>query len=81
MFCLSGLIEPTGQPIGNTLLSTMMLLLVSFSGCLQTNSDNSELVTPGQEEPSHEEQMEAAIPLSIAFIVDEGTFGTQNDPS
>ena len=72
---------PIGQPIGNTLLGTMMLLLVSFSGCLQTNSDNSELVTPGQEEPSHEEQMEAAIPLSIAFIVDEETFGTQNDPS
>ena len=64
------------KPIHHTLLSTLMLLLVSFSGCLQTNSDDSDLGLPEQEE-----QMEDEIPLSIAFIVDQETFGTQNDPS
>ena len=67
---------PIRKPIHHTLLSTLMLLLVSVSGCLQTNSDDSDLGLPEQEE-----QMEDGIPLSIAFIVDQETFGTQNDPS
>ena len=67
---------PIRKPIHHTLLSTLMLLLVSVSGCLQTNSDDSDLGLPEQEE-----QMEDGIPLSIAFIVDQETFGTENDPS
>ena len=67
---------PIRDSIHLTLLSTLMLLLVSFSGCLQTNSNDSDLGVPGQEE-----QMVDKIPLSIAFIVDQETFGTQNDPS
>jgi len=67
---------PIRKPIHHTLLSTLMLLLVSVSGCLQTNSDDSDLGLPEQEE-----QMEDEIPLSIAFIVDQETFGTENDPS
>ncbi len=67
---------PIRKPIHHILLSTLMLLLVSVSGCLQTNSDDSDLGLPEQEE-----QMEDEIPLSIAFIVDQETFGTQNDPS
>ena len=67
---------PIRDSIHHTLLSTLMLLLVSFSGCLQTNSDDSDLGVPEQEE-----QMVDAIPLSIAFIVDQETFDTQNAPS
>ena len=66
---------PIRKPIHHTLLSTLMLLLVSVSGCLQTNSDDSDLGLPEQE------QMGDEIPLSIAFIVDQETFGTENDPS
>ena len=71
---------PRRQPIHHTILSTLMLLLVSYSGCLQTNSDDSDLGAQGQE-PSHEGKILEAIPISIAFIVDQETFGTQNDPS
>ena len=67
---------PIRKPIHHILLSTLMLLLVSFSGCLQTNSNDSDLGVPGQEE-----QMVDKIPLSIAFIVDQETFDTQNAPS
>ena len=65
---------PRRQSIHPTLLSTLMLLLVVFSGCLQTTSDDSNL-------QAQEDQKMEKIPLSIAFIADQETFGTQYDPA
>ena len=82
----------------SSLLCSLMLLLVLFSGCLQNNSNDSGIEVTEPEEPVQEEQtiggtdpgqqiseedeeVQQEIPLSIAFIVDSESFGTQNDPA
>ncbi len=82
----------------SSLLCSLMLLLVLFSGCLQTNSNDSGIevtepeepvqeeqtiggTVPGQQISDEDEEVQQEIPLSIAFIVDPESFGTQNDPA
>ena len=58
-----------------TILCALMLLLVLFSGCLDNTSNGTD--TEEVEQDNEREE----IPLSIAFIVDQQFFGTENDPS
>ena len=58
-----------------TTLCALMFLFVLFSGCLETTSNE---IDTGEDEQENERER---ISLSIAFIVDQQFFGTENDPS
>ena len=97
MLNLGAQIMPNKKLMHHALLIVMMLLLFSLSGCLQSNSDESDLgeseqdelgldgIEQGEQTPEElsieEETNTDEIPLSIAFIVDQETFGSITDPS
>ena len=96
MLYLGGKFVPRKKHMSHSLLVVFMLLFFSLSGCLEINSDEdlveSEQNEPGldgieqgeqtQEEISIQEEISTEeIHLSIAFIVDQETFGTASDPS
>ena len=66
---------PRSENALRTILSALMLLLVLFSGCLDNTSNETDTEAVDQENEREE------IPLSVAFIVDQQFFGTENDPS
>ena len=66
---------PKNENTPPTILCALMFLFVLFSGCLGNTSD--EMDTGEYEQESEREE----IPLSVAFIVDQQFFGTENDPS
>ncbi len=66
---------PKNENTPPTILCALMFLFVLFSGCLGNTSN--EMDTGEYEQESEREE----IPLSVAFIVDQQFFGTENDPS
>lgn len=60
---------PKRQTTHYTMLNTLMLLLVSISGCLQENTEDSDFGVPVQDEPLPADQIEEEIPLSTTFKV------------
>lgn len=66
---------PRNENTPPTILCALMFLFVLFSGCLGNTSN--EMDTGEYEQESEREE----IPLSVAFIVDQQFFGTENDPS
>ena len=66
---------PRSETALPTILCALMFLFVLFSGCLETTSNE---IDTGEDEQENEREQ---IPLSIAFIVDQQFFGTENDPS
>ena len=66
---------PRNENAPPAILCALILLFVLFSGCL--NNTSNEIDTGENEQENEREE----IPLSVAFIVDQQFFGTENDPS